>query len=264
MKIKTSKLLTNDKTIMLAYDQGLEHGPADFNLHNVDPKHILDIALQGRFNAVILQNGVAEKYYHDEYKEIPLVVKLNGKTNIPHIAPVSKLVCSVDRAIRLGADAVGYTIYDGSEQEPHIFHEFGKVVERAHDYGVPVIAWMYPRGSAVHNDTDTNILAYSARVGLELGADFVKLKYNNNPEGYKWVVKNAGRTRVVAAGGKKEPHMEFLRTCREILSTGASGFAIGRNIWQNPRPFGLTQALREVVFNNKKPEEVTHYIKGQD
>ncbi|MEA3399496.1 MAG: fructose-bisphosphate aldolase [Patescibacteria group bacterium] len=261
MKIKTSKLLRNDRTLMLAYDQGLEHGPSDFNLHNVDPKHILDIALQGKFNAVILQNGVAEKYYHDEYKEIPLVVKLNGKTSIPHIAPVSKQVCSVDRAIRLGADAVGYTIYDGSEQEPHIFHEFGKVVENAHDYGIPVIAWMYPRGKAVHSDTDTDILAYSARVGLELGADFVKLKYNHNAEGYKWVVKNAGRTRVIAAGGKKQAHKDFLKTCKEILSTGAAGFAIGRNIWQNPKPFGLTQALREVVFNNKKPEEVFHYIK---
>ena len=264
MKIKTSKLLKNDRTLILAYDQGLEHGPSDFNLQNVNPKYILDIALQGKFNAVVLQNGIAEKYYHDEYKEVPLIVKLNGKTNIPHIAPVSKQVCSVDRAIRLGADAVGYTIYDGSEQEPHIFHEFGRIVEQAHDYGIPVIAWMYPRGSAVHNDIDTNILAYSARVGLELGADFVKLKYNNNPEGYKWVVKNAGRTRVVVAGGKKESPREFLNTAKTILSTGVSGFAIGRNIWQNPRPFGITQALREILFNNKKPEEVYHYVGEED
>ena len=162
MKIKTSKLLQNDRTIMLAYDQGLEHGPTDFNAENVDPKKILDIALEGKFNAVILQNGVAEKYYHNEYKEVPLVVKLNGKTSLPHIAPVSRQVCSVDRAVRLGADAVGYTIYDGSEQEPHIFHEFGKVVENAHDYGIPVIAWMYPRGAAIKSDTTTDILAYSA------------------------------------------------------------------------------------------------------
>lgn len=264
MKIKTSKLLRNDRTIMLAYDQGLEHGPSDFNAENVNPKRILDIALQGKFNAIILQNGIAEKYYHDEYKEVPLVVKLNGKTSIPHIAPVSKQVCSVDRAVRLGADAVGYTIYDGSEQEPHIFHEFGKVVENAHDYGIPVIAWMYPRGTAVKSDVTTDILAYSARIGLELGADFVKLKYNHNVEGYKWVVKNAGRTRVIVAGGKKQSPQEFLHSSKEILSTGATGFAIGRNIWQNPKPFGMAQALREVVFNNKKPEEVMHYIGEED
>ncbi|MFP4522933.1 MAG: class I fructose-bisphosphate aldolase [Candidatus Nanoarchaeia archaeon] len=262
MKIKTSKLMRDGKTLMLAYDQGLEHGPGDFNLQNVDPEYVLNIALEGRFNAVILQNGIAEKYYHDKYKDIPLVVKLNGKTNIPHIAPVSKQVCSVNRAVRLGADAVGYTIYDGSEQEPHIFHEFGKIVEQAHDYGLPVIAWMYPRGSSVRNDISTDILSYSARIGLELGADFVKLKYNNNPEGYKWVVKNAGRTRVIVAGGAKKNPQEFLKESQEILSTGASGFAIGRNIWQNTRPHGITQALREVIFNNKKPEEMLHYLQG--
>jgi len=260
MKIKTAKLLRNGKTLMLAYDQGLEHGPTDFNMSNVDPRYVLDIALEGKYNAVILQNGVAEKYYHEEYKDVPLVIKLNGKTNIPHIAPLSKQICSVDRAVRLGADAVGYTIYDGSEMEPQIFHEFGKIVENAHDYGIPVIAWMYPRGKAVTSDVDTNILAYSARVGLELGADFVKLKYNEDPEAYKWVVKAAGRTRVVVAGGKKKSSSEFLNTSRDILSTGATGFAIGRNVWQNPKPFGITQALREVVFNNKRPEDVLHYL----
>jgi class I fructose-bisphosphate aldolase len=258
MKINTSKLLKNGKSLMLAYDQGLEHGPTDFNLKNVDPKYIMDIALEGRFNAIIVQSGIAEKYYHEAYQQVPLVVKLNGKTSIPHITPISKQVCSVDRAMKLGADAVGYTIYDGSEREPEIFSEFGKVVEQAHDYGVPVIAWMYPRGQFVKNDVTTDILSYSSRIGLELGADFVKLKYNDDPEAYKWVVASAGRTRVLAAGGSKLSSKQFLKRSHEILQTGVSGFAIGRNIWQDPRPFSLAQALREIVFKNKKVEDVLH------
>lgn len=260
MKINTQALLKNDKSMMLACDQGLEHGPKDFNLKNIDPNYILDIALESNYNSVILQSGVAEKYYHEAYRDVPLVVKLNGKTSIPHIAPISKQVCSVDRAIRLGASAVGYTIYDGSEKEPEIFSEFGKIVEQAHDYGVPVIAWMYPRGEAVQDDVTTDILAYSARIGLELGADFVKLKYHGDPEAYKWVVKNAGRTRVLAAGGDKESPKEFLNKTQEILSTGATGIAVGRNIWQDLKPHALSQALREVVFNNKRAEDVLHYL----
>lgn len=261
MRINTKKLLKNNRSLMLAYDQGLEHGPSDFTMKNVDPKYIMDIALEGRYSAVILQNGLAEKYYHEAYRDIPLVVKLNGKSSIPHITPISRQLCSVDRAIKLGASAVGYTIFDGSEREPEIFHEFGKVVEEAHDYGMPVIAWMYPRGKAVSNDLNTELLAYSARIGLELGADFVKVKYNDDVEGFKWVVKNAGRARVLAAGGDKVNTNEFLRKTQEILKSGATGLAVGRNVWQDPRPFSLSQALRDMVFKNKKPEEVKHYLK---
>ena len=260
MKINNAKLLKDNRSLMLACDQGLEHGPKDFNLTNIDPQYIMDIALEGRYNAVILQSGVAEKYYHEAYKDIPLVVKLNGKSSIPHIAPISKQICSVDRAIKLGADAVGYTVYDGSEREPEIFSDFGKVVEQAHDYGIPVIAWMYPRGKAVTNDESTDILAYSARIGLELGADFVKLKYNGDQEAYKWVVKSAGRTRVLAAGGDKLSPADFLQKTADILKTGATGVAVGRNIWQSNKPFGLTHALREIMFKHKKVEDVLHFI----
>jgi len=263
MKINVQKLMKGGRSIFLACDQGLEHGPKDFNLKNIDPNYVLDIALEGTYNAVILQHGLAEKYYHGAYKDIPLIVKLNGKTALPHIEPISRQICSVDRAIKLGASAVGYTLFPGSEYEPEQFAEFGKVVEQAHDVGLPVVAWLYPRGKAIPNDVDTNILAHSARMGLELGADFVKLKYNHDVEGYKWVVKNAGRARVVTAGGTKESPEQFLHKTYEILQTGASGLAIGRNIWQSEQPFSLTHALREIVFNNKKVEDVLHYLKNK-
>ncbi len=245
---------------MLAYDQGLEHGSEDFNLKNVDPTYILDIALESHYNAVILQSGIAEKYYHEAYKDIPLVVKLNGKTSIPHLTPISRQICSVDRALKIGASAVGYTIYPGSDREPEMFQEFGKIVERAHDYGIPVVAWMYPRGQSVRNDLATDILAYSARIGLELGADFVKLKYNEDLEGYKWVVKNAGRARLMTAGGQKKPPKAFLQEAEDIMKTGATGMAVGRNIWQSTKPFGISHALREIILKNKKASDVMNFL----
>ncbi len=245
---------------MLACDQGLEHGPEDFNLKTIDPTHILDIALESHYNAIILQSGLAEKYYHEAYKEVPLVVKLNGKTSIPHLTPISRQICSVDRALKLGASAVGYTIYPGSEREPEMFQEFGKIVEQAHDYGIPVVAWLYPRGQAVRNDLTTEILAYSARIGLELGADFVKLKYNEEPDGYKWVVKSGGRARVMTAGGTKMEPKLFLKQAEDIMKSGATGMAVGRNVWQCTKPFGMSHALREIILNNKKASEVMEFL----
>jgi class I fructose-bisphosphate aldolase len=255
MRIDFSKLLTNGKAIFLAYDQGLEHGPSDFNLKNCDPQYILDIAKQGRFNAVILQKGTAEKYYEPYSSDVPLILKINGKSQIPKIAPISSQLCSVKYAVKLGASAIGYTIYDGSEMEPKIFRDFGRIQEEAHDYGLPVVAWVYARGKAVKDDITNEILAYSARIGLELGADFIKIKYNGDPEGFKWVVKNAGRAKVFVAGGLKSDPGQLFRNIKEVMDAGASGLAIGRNIWQHEEPLKITKAIKRIVLENKSPEE---------
>jgi len=66
--ISLKKITTKGKALFLAYDQGLEHGPSDFNDKNVDPEYIIDIAKKGKYNAVVFQKGIAEKY-KDEIKK---------------------------------------------------------------------------------------------------------------------------------------------------------------------------------------------------
>lgn len=254
MRIFINKLLRNDKSLMLAYDQGLEHGPRDLDQRTVDPKFIFDIALEGMYEAIIVQHGIAEKYYQKYFKEVPLVVKLNGKTSMTNIAPISRQLCSVERAIKLGAVAVGYTVFTGSPNEPEIFAEFSKVVETAHDYGMPVIGWMYPRGPGI-DEKNVDVLAYSARVGLELGADMLKIKYNDNPEGFKWVVKCAGKVRVMVAGGDRIDEQHFLQKSEEIMKTGVAGMAVGRNVWQHQYPMAISKALRKIVHHGATSQE---------
>src|SRR6184192_1191633 len=99
-----------------------EHGPRDFfaNPAAGDPKYILKLALEGGFNGIAIQIGPAEKFYWDYAGELPLVLKLNGKTEIPSDAEaLSPLHGSVEDAVRLGADA--------------------------HRLGMPLIVWAYPR-----------------------------------------------------------------------------------------------------------------------
>lgn len=254
-RVKIEKILTDNKTLMLAYDQGLEHGPIDFNSHNVDPEYVIYIAVHGKYSAFICQKGIAEKYHDNYHKKVPLIVKLNGKTNIPRIFPVSKQVCSVKKAVDLGADAVGYTIYVGSPLEPEIFKEFGKIQEEAHDYGLPVVAWMYPRGRFVANETSTSMLAYASRIGLELGADMIKIKYNDRKEDFKWVVRCSGNMRVAISGGHKLPDEGFLKKVKDVMSTGANGIAVGRNIWQHESPMKMTAAIRSIIFDGASVDD---------
>lgn len=254
-KVKVDRLFTKGRTLILAYDQGFEHGPSDFNLTNVDPEFIMDIALEGFFNAVAVHSGIAEKYYDLRYKDVPLIVKLNGKTSLQSGDPVSRAHTSVEYAAKLGASAVGYTLYLGSSFEQEQFRELGRIVEEAHSLGLPVMVWNYPRGSSVPNDLDTNIIAYGARVALELGADIIKLKYNGDKEALRWIVKNAGRAKVVISGGSRTSEEDFLRMVWDVVDAGAAGIAVGRNVWQHERPFSMSRALRDIVIDGKSVEE---------
>ncbi|MCL4354981.1 MAG: aldolase [Nitrososphaerota archaeon] len=241
------KFLTGGKSMILAYDQGLEHGPSsDFNDKNVDPAYIMDIAAKGRFNGVVFQKGVAERFYDGR---VPLIVKLNGKSSLLKGEPVSRQVCSVEQAVSLGAKGVGYTIYLGSEHEPRMFSEFGEIQEEAHERGMPAIAWIYPRGAAVQNDTSKETVAYAARAGLELGADAVKIKYTGDPESFSWAVKAAAGVRVFMSGGPKAPtDNDFLRQVEGVVRAGGTGVAVGRNVWQNQDPLAMAGKLGKAIF----------------
>jgi len=241
--------LKEGKSLIIAYDQGLEHGPsADFDNRNVDPAFIVEIASKGSFNAIALQKGVAERYYDGK---VPLIVKVNGKSALSKGEPNAMQNCSVEYAVSLGAKAVGYTIYLGSAFEGEMFKEFGAIQEQAHERGLAAIAWVYPRGAAIQNDTSKEIVAYAARTALELGADAAKIKYTGDSHSFSWAVKAAGKAKVFMSGGPKAPTDEsFLAQVRGAIDAGATGIAVGRNVWQHQEPLRMAEMMRKVVFEN--------------
>src|SRR6266567_5111922 len=143
--------LRNGTAVFLPYDHGLEHGPRDFFGHPgaSDPRYIIRLAREGGFNGIALQIGLARKFYWEYAGEVPLVLKLNGKTDIPSaVDPLSPVNATVEEAVRPGADAVGYTLYVGSPAQERDFAQYLRVREDAERFGMPLIVWSYLRGAA--------------------------------------------------------------------------------------------------------------------
>ena len=249
--------LHKNKVLFLAYDHGLEHGPKDLIGQSINPEYILDLAVKGSYTGIILQKGIAEKYYTGTsyQRKIPLILKINGKTNIPEIVdPYSPVNCSVEYAKKLGAKAVGYTIYLGSKQEERMFADFGKIQEQAHQLKMAAIAWIYPHTkresiAEVESEVSPEITAYAARVGLELGADMIKIKYSGSEQAFKKAVEAAGKTKVVLSGGSKIGEEEFLNIAEIIMKAGAAGIAVGRNVFQHQDPLAITEKIKKIIFN---------------
>lgn len=256
----------NGTLMILPIDQGLEHGPRDFldATESGDPRFEFRLAVQANFSAIAVQIGLAEKFYPEFAGQVPLVVKLNGKTEIPSDdAPFSPLNGTVEDAVRLGADAVGYTLYVGSARQDEDFRQFSEVRRDAERYGIPVIAWAYPRGHAVDAKGGKDGLYavdYAARVAQELGADVVKLNVPSidpaqlakSPKGYQreWtetsaiaqVIGSAGRSLVIFAGGERGTVSETMAKARLCLEGGATGLIFGRSVWQRSYAEALSVA----------------------
>lgn len=263
--------LRNGTALFLPYDQGLEHGPRDFfaNPDAGDPAYTIRLAIEGGFNAVVLQVGLAEKFYGEVAGEVPLILKLNGKTDIaPDAEAFSPLQATVADAVRLGADAVGYTLYVGTPALAADFEQFRRVREEAHSLGMPVIVWAYPRGSAIAGKggpTSFYAVDYAARVASELGADLVKVNvpdpslrtgvpppYDGSftqQQAIEAVVRSANRSLVVFSGGPKHGDHEMLANARSVMAAGATGLIYGRNVWQRPHDASLRfiAQLREIL-----------------
>lgn len=266
----------NGTLMVLPYDQGLEHGPRDFfpNPEAGDPAFILQLAKEGGFSAVAFQYGIAEKFLSGFAGEVPLILKLNGKTEIPSAGqPISPLNSRVEDAVRLGADAVGYTLYVGSPRQDEDFLQFMEVRREAERYGMPLIVWAYPRGEAVEAKGGHDSLwavDYAARVAAELGADAVKINFPklapperraNHPKPYhlleeseelmiRRVIASAAKTFVLISGGERGSDEEVLRKVRLSMEAGATGMIFGRNIWQRPydQALQLASQIREILL----------------
>jgi class I fructose-bisphosphate aldolase len=265
--------------LVLPIDQGLEHGPVDFfaNPDSLDPKYQYDLAKEGKFSAIALHIGLAEKYYHEYAGDVPLILKLNGKTGIPSDAQAfSGITGSVEDAVRLGADAVGYTVYVGSPSQDRDFAQFERVREDATRLGMPVIVWAYPRGEAVAKKGGKESLYaidYAARVALELGADIVKVNFPvpsdkdaDSPapyntlkltpaQAFRKVVESAGRCLVLVSGGEKVDDTDLFSKVRSSMDDGATGIIFGRNMWQRPRAEALrvTRELHAIFRDYAQP-----------
>jgi class I fructose-bisphosphate aldolase len=263
--------LGNGTAIFLPYDQGLEHGPRDFfaNPASGDPRYIVQLAVEGGFNGIAIQIGLAEKFFWDYAGEVPLVLKLNGKTDIPSDAEaLSPVHATVADAVRLGADAVGYTLYVGTPAAAADYAQLRTVREDAQRYGMPLIVWAYPRGAAIDAKGGKDsfyAVHYAARVASELGADVVKVNFpqpdkrTNVPAPYTGeftsqqaideVVRAANRTLLLVSGGERASDETMLEKARESMEAGAVGLIFGRNVWQREHDASLkfVASLRDIL-----------------
>jgi len=240
---------------LFACDQKIEHLNDDFHGEGIpegsnDPHHFFKVGKiahdAGHLGVLAGQLGLIASYAPD-YPEIPYLVKLNSKTNLVKTSqfdPVSLALDDVSSAVLLADSGVnvvgiGYTIYLGSEHEAAMLTEASRAIREAHKNGLIAVLWIYPRGKAVADEKDPQLISGAAGVACCLGADFTKV---NQPDSFEDMnqfeslgvaVEAAGRTGVICSGGSSKPVEKFLEDLwNQVNVAGCRGAATGRNIHQ--------------------------------
>jgi len=240
---------SDSKTVVVPMDHGVTIGPVN---GLVNMQSIVDKLLRGGVDAVIVNRGIAKNV---DTGNAGLTVHLSGITILCPDPNNKVQICSVDDAIRLGADAVSVHINVGAKQEAQMLSMLGKVACECDDYGMPLLAMMYPRGPNIKDSHAVDVVAHAARLGAELGADIIKTNYTGDVESFKDVVTNCHVPVIIAGGPKVETNRDFLQMIKDSITAGGAGVSIGRNVFQHEDPTKIVKALSAIVHKEVSVDE---------
>ncbi|WP_324735566.1 class I fructose-bisphosphate aldolase [Thermococcus sp. SY098] len=252
------------RALIFAMDHGFEHGPEDFTevWEHVNPRVILKKVIRAGVDGVMLLPGIARISGDVLNPNVGLMVKLTSKTNLrPKEGQLLQSPLGfVEDAIKLGADAVAATVYWGSPYEDIMMKQFAEIASIAHDFGLPVVQFSYPRGPYINEKygkkEDYRVVMYGARAAAEMGADMIKTYWTGSKETFAKVVDAAAGVPVLLSGGAKAKNpLEFLKVVYEVIEAGGAGAVVGRNIFQRENPEPMIKALLRVIHRNEEPEE---------
>jgi fructose-bisphosphate aldolase/2-amino-3,7-dideoxy-D-threo-hept-6-ulosonate synthase len=241
-----------NRTVIAPMDHGVSIGPVR-GIVNIS-KTIDDIK-NGGANAVLMHKGIVGQGHRGYGRDIGLIIHLSASTSLSPDPNNKVIVTSVEKAIQLGADAVSVHVNIGSQTEATMLKELGQIAEICSQWGIPLLAMMYPRGQRIKNENDVELVKHAARVGSELGVDIIKTNYTGTPESFKEVVKGALVPVVIAGGPKIDTDQELLEMVKDSLEVGGAGVAFGRNLFQAKAPGKITKAIAEIVHNDLEVEE---------
>lgn len=245
------------KTVIVPMDHGVTVGPIE---GLIDMKKTVNAIASGGANAIVVHKGIVRAGHRGGGKDVGLIIHLSGSTTLSPYPNAKTLICTVEEAIKIGADAVSIQVNVGNGNDNEMLRDLGQTARIASEWGIPLLAMMYPRGEKIKNEYDTEIIRHVARLGAELGADIVKCSYTGDPESFRRVVEGCPVPVVIAGGPKMSSDRDLLTMVRDAIDAGAAGLSIGRNIFQHKNPQHMTATLSRMVHRRYSVEEALEYL----
>lgn len=249
----------SEKTVIVPMDHGLTEGPIE---GLKDMRTTISKIVAGGTNAILMHKGIVNSGHRGAGQDVGLIIHLSASTSLGPDSNAKELVCTVEEAIKLGADAVSVHINLGADTEQKMLKQLGEVSERCLEWQLPLIAMMYTRGKKIKDQYAPENVKHAARVGAELGADIVKCAYTGDPDTFAEVVEGCPVPVVIAGGPKTKTEKDTFKMVEGALQAGAKGLSIGRNAFQHDNPEKIVAALCKMVHEDATVDQAVEFLKS--
>ena len=253
-QIRLERIMNREtgRTVIVPMDHGVTAGPIR-GLE--DMRETVAKVVNGGANAILMHKGMVQAGHRGGGRDIGLIIHLSAGTSLSPDPNTKVPVCTVEEAIRLGADAVSIHVNLGAEADADMLRHFGEVSNACTTWGMPLLAMVYTRGPKIESEFGVKYVKHAARAGAELGADIVKVNYTGSPETFREVTAGCPVPVVIAGGEKVETDEELFQMVAGALAAGCAGVSIGRNAFQHADPEGMMRAISMIVHEGAPVEQ---------
>lgn len=249
-QIRLERIMDREKrrSVVVPMDHGVTVGPIS-GIENM--REMVNFVTEGGADAVLGHMGLALHGHRQYGEDVGLILHLSGSTVWGPDPNAKVLVNSVQRATKLGADAVSVHVNVGAREESEMLRDLGTVSREAMEWGMPLLAMMYTRGPQIEDENDVEYVRHAARIAAELGADLVKVPFTGTPESFEEVVRGCPIPVLIAGGEKMDTDREILEMVHAAIEVGGAGVSIGRNVFQHQSPLKMLKAMSVIVHEEK-------------
>lgn len=245
-RLRLSRLVPNPDAgvLVVPLDHSVASGPF---AETDDLASIVQAVAAHGGDGVVLHKGRVRFIDPTCFRQLALIVHLNGSTEHAPDADAKTMLAGVEDALALGADAVSVQVNLGSDTEAQQLSDLGAVAQASRRWSMPLLAMMYPRGPRIDEPTRPDLIAHAASLAADLGADLVKTPYTGSVASMAAVVRSCPIPVIVAGGEVCASEHELLAVVEEIMSCGVKGLAMGRNIFQANDVARTVRGIAEII-----------------
>ena len=210
---------------------------------------VVEAVAEGRPDGILVTWQIARRY-PEAFAECGLILRMDGA--VTHLdrngtGDGLSLMYRAEQAAMIGADAVILMVYPGMREERLSLRRLAALVGECERIGMPVLAESIPGGWNQEVPWDTENIARSARICVEIGADAVKTMAPRQIDEFGEVVEGCEAPLFVLGGPKRDSEDEVVGYANGVVAAGASGICFGRNVWGASDPAAMVRRLGRAV-----------------
>ncbi len=240
--------LKSNRALLLSFTAGLEVGLIP---DLADLPGLIGKLAQARYlSAAIVHVGVLPTLF-SRFPALPcgIIVDLLGGTWLTPQMEHPTQICSLEQAVRAGADAVLASVSLGGPDESSRMRLCGQVARECAAWGMPLVMRIDTLAASAQKRYSAVLSGQGARMAYELGADLVIVNYSGTPATFTEALHGIDIPVLVGGG----PHMEtdegLFESVTQAVQCGARGFALGAPMfWHDGQPSATLVRLASAIL----------------